>query len=472
MITNIKKFFANIYCFLCRMKHSKSMTNKDNYIDSQDKLDYLVARMENVKIIAIDTEFIREKTYFPILSTIQIAFKNKKQIEVYIIDCLLDLNLSKFIDIIYDRKITKICHSSIQDLQIFKIQKEKYHKNSKINQEKPPQNIIDTQVMANMLYNINNISYKLLLEELFNIKINKEQQRSDWKKRPLNQEQISYIINDVKYLIPAYEKLMKKIIAKNRFEWLTEEMSAILNIAYNNNIENIFRRICPKKINHQEKFRLWSLLQWREEIAQYIDIPRNHLIEDDFLIKIINSFTKINKELKEINNEEYSNQSNNHNINYEEIFGQYLSKNFIEIVVKRLINNIPQKKLINLLENNPNKQEFIANKIEIKTDLKNNLNQFFVNKITEILNKNPKNEDNLLIKNIEIINLNNQQKKILQDLQKIVAKIAEQNNINPHFLINNNSLKSFILQPENSNKIFGEWRYKLLNDKLSQIINV
>lgn len=472
MIIPIKKFFANICSFFCKIKYSKSINNENNYIDNQDKLDYLIAKIENVKIIAIDTEFIRERTYFPILSTIQIAFKNKKRIEIYIIDCLLDLNLSKFITIIYDNRITKICHSSIQDLQIFKIQKEKYHKNSKINQEKAPQNIIDTQIMANMLYNINNISYKLLLEELFNIKINKEQQRSDWKKRPLSQEQISYIINDVKYLIPAYEKLMKKIIAKNRFEWLAEEMSAILNNACNNNIDNIFRRICPKKINHQEKFRLWSLLQWREEIAQYIDIPRNHLIEDDFLIKIINSFSKISEELKEIDDESYENQSSNDNITHEEIFRQYLSENFIDIVVKKLINNISQKKLINLLTNNQNNKEFIINKIETKADLKNNLNQFFISKIIEILNKKPENEDNLLIKNIEIINLNNKQKKILQDLQKIVAKIAEQNNINPHFLINNNSLKSFILQPENSNKIFGEWRYKLLNDKLSQIINV
>ncbi len=150
-----------------------------SYVKSQEVLDRVIVLINGRKIVAIDTEFTRETTYYPILSIIQIAlFSEPKSKEYFIIDCLSGLDLTGLLRIISDPEIVKIIHSSRQDLQIF------YHQSGFF-----PRGIVDTQVMANLCGIGFNVGYSRLVLDFIGKELDKKQQRSDWQRRPLTAKQ-------------------------------------------------------------------------------------------------------------------------------------------------------------------------------------------------------------------------------------------------------------------------------------------
>ena len=436
---------------------------KHNYINSQQELELLIAKIKKFKMMAIDTEFVREKTYFPLLSLIQIAIKNEENIEVFLIDCLAEINLLEIVKLIYDKKIIKIFHSSMQDLQIF----QRIHND--INAEdknKLPENIFDTQIMSNIVDSNINQSYQSLVEKFCNYKINKNQQRSDWERRPLTVEQLEYAVEDVLFLIPIYQELLQNITKLGRQNWLQEDLSNLVATACSDEIDHIFRKICPRDCGYRQKNHMNQFLLWREELVKIINLPRQHFVEDEIIAKIINYNASFGEEIER----EELQESMTANI---EVAESYFIKKIVSDISNRIIATVNVDAIIKLLKLRSNNiiNEQIIYQLSEKRSLFNYISDFISSSIATILDIYPSHTDILHIKKNESVRLNNDQKKTLQNLQKLVAKIAQDHNISSQFLLNSYILKKIISQPNNLNIHLSGWRQDLLSEPIATIIN-
>lgn len=251
--------------------------NLSSYITTQQQLDALVSLIRQKKIIAIDTEFTRQTTYYPILSIIQVAVKiTPKKKEFFIIDYLSDLNMSGFFQLMSDPKLIKIIHSSSQDLQII-------HRESGL----VPHGIIDTQIMANFCGIGFNLGYSRLAETFLNKTVDKKQQNSDWQQRPLSKKQINYAMIDVSFLEEIYEKLFEIIERKGRVEWYSEEIKDFTSKSLFRSDEHLTRKISLKGKSSEQIFRIKNLISWREEKAQEMDIPRQYVLRDEAIEALV-----------------------------------------------------------------------------------------------------------------------------------------------------------------------------------------
>jgi ribonuclease D len=252
-------------------------SKKSFYIDNDLDLQQLIAQIKDLKICAIDTEFTRQNTYYPILSTIQIAIEKGEKRQKFLIDCLApNLDLSEFLQLICDEKIVKILHCGIQDLQIF------YQLNNSF-----PQNIFDTQVMANFCGFAANIGYSNLVEKIFDVRVDKQEQRSDWQKRPLSENQIKYALLDVEFLHEIYQKFLLEINKNNRQKWLLEEMQVFLKKALLKSDESLLKNFALRAKSDLEISRLKKLVLWREELAKKHNVIRQYFLKDEDLEEII-----------------------------------------------------------------------------------------------------------------------------------------------------------------------------------------
>lgn len=257
----------------------KDLNYNFKYVDDQNKMSFFLQEIRNIKVIAIDTEFIRSDTYFPILSLIQTAFLDKQGCkQIFIIDCLKNIDLGVFLEIIFDANITKIFHSSLQDLQIF------FYKT-----KQRPKAIVDTQLMANFCGFSANIGYAKLVENFFGKIIDKKLQRSDWFKRPLSKKQLEYATLDVFYLNEIYLQLSKSLINNNRQEFYFEEIEKFIDHVVSDNKKNLLKNFIFSKRNPKASMILKNIIFWREEQAKILNIPRQHFITDSQIYEIINS---------------------------------------------------------------------------------------------------------------------------------------------------------------------------------------
>ncbi len=249
----------------------------DFYITSQSQLDSLLDLISAEKLVALDTEFTRQTTYYPILSIVQVAIKtpdNKKK--SFIIDCLSDLDLSGFFALISDPKIKKILHSSAQDLQIFYLA-------SNI----MPQAIIDTQIMANFCGFGCNVGYSNLVDKIFARSLNKDQQRSDWQRRPLSQKQIEYALLDVEFLHEIYEKFYTILEKNKRYDWFDEEMKKFIEKSLHKSEDNLLKNFSFSKKSEVQKSQLRKLVLWRENLSKKNNLLRQYFLKDEDLENII-----------------------------------------------------------------------------------------------------------------------------------------------------------------------------------------
>lgn len=252
------------------------MTNNANtiqFIDNPAALDALCEQIKDAEVIALDTEFIREKTYYPKLCLIQIATDNV----VACIDPIAIKNIDKLLAIIYDQAICKVLHSASQDLEIF------YHLENAL-----PENIFDTQIAASLLGHGDQIGYANLMKAVLNIELDKGQSRTNWEQRPLSTKQISYAANDVAYLLQAYPKIKADIAKQNRTAWLTQNSQHLSQTqTYENTLEHVWQRVkhC-NKLRGAQLAVLQKLAAWREQIAIEKNIPRKWVISDEVLFDV------------------------------------------------------------------------------------------------------------------------------------------------------------------------------------------
>jgi ribonuclease D len=248
------------------------MTSID-YINTSEKLTQLCQQIATEPWLALDTEFLRETTYYPKFCLLQIATPNW----VACIDPLAFENITVLFDAIYNPNIIKVFHSCRQDLEIF------YQLTSKI-----PTPLFDTQIAAPLLGLQENAGYAMLVSTLLNINLNKAYTRTDWSVRPLSPEQLQYAADDVIYLCQIYQIMQTKLMQLQRLHWLDEDFSALNNPdIYEVKPENAWLKIKGKhKLTGKQLSIVQRLTEWREQQVKKDNKPRNWLMRDDLLVEL------------------------------------------------------------------------------------------------------------------------------------------------------------------------------------------
>jgi len=240
------------------------------YINTPDQLAKLCEQIKKEPWLALDTEFLREKTYYPKFCLLQIATPQW----VACIDPIALPKLDELFDAIYNPAIVKVFHSCRQDLEIF------YQLTGKL-----PSPIFDTQVAAPLLGFQDNPGYAMLVSSLLSINLNKAHTRADWSKRPLTEAQIEYAADDVIYLCQIYQIMVQKLTELGRIDWLKQDFAELENPAlYTLAPEQAWFKIKGKnKLTGKQLSIIQTLAQWREKTAQSEDRPKSWLLRDELL---------------------------------------------------------------------------------------------------------------------------------------------------------------------------------------------
>ena len=239
----------------------------DQFVQDQPGLELVCQRLRQEPWIALDTEFVRERTYYARLCLIQIATSDK----LFCVDPLATEDLSALLDVVYDSKIVKVLHSARQDLEVF------YDLRGAA-----PAPVFDTQIAAALLGHEDQIGYAALVEQLVGVKLDKLHTRTDWSIRPLNQEQLDYAVDDVRHLVTIYHQLTQRLHKLGRDDWVSEECTRLTESRlYSNDPDYAHERI---KKGHalppvsQQVLR--ALARWREHTAQTRNLPRSWVLRD------------------------------------------------------------------------------------------------------------------------------------------------------------------------------------------------
>jgi ribonuclease D len=243
------------------------------YVDTQEKLSNLCSLIESSDVIAIDTEFLREKTYYAQLCLIQIATDEV----LACVDPLRIPNLDSFLDLLYQPHRIKVLHSARQDLEIFFDLKGEL-----------PKPIFDTQVAATLLGYGDQVGYANLVKAMLSKNVDKEHARTDWSQRPLDEAQIHYALNDVRYLIPMYRQQQRRLFEKGREQWLQVDFDSLTDKRlYAPHPEELWRRVKGTRIlKRGQLVVLQQLTMWREQRARELNRPRKWILPDDVLVDI------------------------------------------------------------------------------------------------------------------------------------------------------------------------------------------
>jgi ribonuclease D len=256
-------------------------------IKTTDELNDFCSSLNDAEFIAIDTEFVREKTYWPILCLIQIAGPDgAKAIDPF----NSDLNFASFKKLLRNKKIIKIFHDGRQDIEIIY---------SWLNIIPTP--LFDSQVAAMMSGLGDMLSYEKLVKYLMHKKLDKTMQYTDWSRRPLSDEQLHYALDDVIYLREIYVKLVDRLSELGRSNWAKDEFKRLENKQiYVIDAGSRWLRFKPTSKDREYLNILKELSTWRELKAQQDDKPRRHIIKDDVLLEVAQSKPKHMKALQRI----------------------------------------------------------------------------------------------------------------------------------------------------------------------------
>ena len=255
-------------------------------ITDQNTLNDFYNKCKIEKVLAVDTEFIRDSTYYPSLCLIQIAGINFAAA----IDPLAKLDMSPIWELLLNKNILKVFHAGRQDIEIF------FGLMGEI-----PTPIYDTQIAAMFCGLGDQVGYESLVNNFLGLSVNKEHQFTNWLQRPLSKNQINYAISDVTHLINIFPLIRKAIKDNNREEWVTKELEHLSKKElYQVKADEVWKKIKLKNSNPQMLNLLKYLASWRENECKKRNIPRNKLIRDDVLINISFSKPKTISELKKI----------------------------------------------------------------------------------------------------------------------------------------------------------------------------
>jgi ribonuclease D len=229
-------------------------------------------KLKGQPFVAVDTEFMRETTYWPKLCLIQAACDAAEAT----IDPLAEgLDLEPFLQIMRDEKILKVFHAARQDVEIFN------------NLKAMPRPLFDTQVAAMAAGFGEQIAYDALVRQTLKIELDKSSRFTDWARRPLSDNQLTYALADVTHLAKVYPILHKRLEAEGRLGWVSDEMSNLTDPAlYDVEPENAWKRLKPRRHTAKYLAIYKSVAAWRERTAQLRDQPRGRILKDEAIDEI------------------------------------------------------------------------------------------------------------------------------------------------------------------------------------------
>lgn len=243
------------------------------FIDTPAALDDLCQRLEDAEWLAVDTEFLREKTYYPQLCLIQLATDDI----VACVDPLAIEDLNPLLDVFYRDDITLVFHAARQDLELLYMERQAL-----------PRRIFDTQLAATVLGLGDQVGYGNLVKTCLNISLEKAHSRADWRQRPLSPEQLEYAADDVRYLRELYHQFTQQLASQNRTHWLDEDFAALSEPAgYEPDPDTIWKKVRGAgKLKPQQLAVLQRLAAWRERTAINKNRPRRWVLKDDIMLDI------------------------------------------------------------------------------------------------------------------------------------------------------------------------------------------
>ena len=229
-------------------------------------------KLKGQAFVAVDTEFMRETTYWPKLCLIQAAAPGAEAV----IDPLADgIDLEPFLAVLRDEKILKVFHAARQDVEIFN------------NLKAMPRPLFDTQVAGMAAGFGEQIAYDALVRQMLRIEIDKSSRFTDWARRPLTDAQLSYALADVTHLAELYPLLRGRLEAEGRLVWVTDEMVGLTDHAnYDVDPENAWKRLKPRRHTAKYLAVFRAVAAWRERTAQNRDQPRGRILKDEAIDEI------------------------------------------------------------------------------------------------------------------------------------------------------------------------------------------
>ena len=252
-------------------------------ITKSSELRVFCERAANEKYITIDTEFLRERTYFSKLCLVQLAFSGDENQNAVIIDTLAsNLDLSPLYELFKNQNIVKVFHAARQDLEIFYLDSGIF-----------PYPLFDTQIAAMVCGFGDQVAYETLVRQLAKQTLDKSSRFTDWSHRPLTDAQKKYALADVTHLRVIYEILSDKLEKTGRLKWVEEELENLVSPEiYDVNPKNSWRRLKTKSNSRRFLGLVASLAEFRENFAQTKNIPRNRVIKDDALLELASNKPK------------------------------------------------------------------------------------------------------------------------------------------------------------------------------------
>src|SRR5215475_11323248 len=239
-------------------------------ITTTKELTAACTRLAKHDFITVDTEFLRETTYFPILCVAQVASAD----EAIVIDALAEgMDLAPFFKLMANAKVLKVFHAARQDIEIV------WHRAKII-----PHPVFDTQVAAMVLGYGESISYDQLVQRITGDTLDKSHRFTDWTRRPLSPAQLKYAVSDVTHLRDVYTALLADLGRRGRADWMDDEMEVLTSPeTYRAEPERAWMRLKTRVRKPKELAVLIEIASWREREAQTRDVPRGRILKDDVI---------------------------------------------------------------------------------------------------------------------------------------------------------------------------------------------
>ena len=271
------------------------MSSDHNYefVDTQEALQHCCEQLAKHHFIAVDTEFLRERTYYPILGLIQLATPDY----VACVDPLALDNLDPLKQLLFDTSITKLFHAGEQDLEIF------FRLWGDI-----PKPIFDTQIAATLIGAGESIGYAALVNKLLDVELDKSHTRTDWLHRPLSQKQLNYAAYDVIYLAQLYPIMHEQLEDLGRLDWLTDDFATLSSKdKYTVDPEQMWQKVKGVgKLKGSALVTACKLAAWREQQAIQKDRTRKRILSDDALLDLARVQPKKDSDLKRFRHLQHS----------------------------------------------------------------------------------------------------------------------------------------------------------------------
>ena len=252
---------------------SKTKAGRSALVTSEDELQHAVDAVRSSGVMALDTEFMREKTYRARLCLVQVAALD----HIFLLDPLSNLDLSSIGDLLADPQVEVLVHAGKQDLEIF------YDAYGSV-----PKNVFDVQVAAAFAGYGASLPYGRLVEAVLGLPLEKGESYTDWCQRPLTDAQMRYAADDVRYLPGVADRLKQTLVDQDRLSWVAEELGELEHPdSYGIDPERIWKKVTGRgSLRGNQAAVLRELALWREETAARRDLPRGWVLKDPTLIEL------------------------------------------------------------------------------------------------------------------------------------------------------------------------------------------